>query len=141
MNMMKYRGPKDQHTFIERKYMIRLLVGLAIVAAGAIATLLGVALSQTTISAPNPVDPGAGPMEVKSPVRPNPAIGTIALIVGTLVDLYAISKYRSEYAEIREKEPRPERVFVGIGLLIILLAIAVGGYTIFVIGPLFVASG
>lgn len=65
--MMKYRGPRDQHTIIERKYIIRLVVGLAIIVAGVAITAYAATASQSTILAPNPDDPGAGMVEVNAP--------------------------------------------------------------------------
>lgn len=131
--MMKYRGPRDQHTIIERKYIIRLVVGLAIIVAGVAITAYVATASQSTILAPNPDDPGAGMVEVNAPVSRNPAVGIVLLLVGVIVNFYAVSQYRSEYSEIREKEPRPEGTFLGFGVLVTLLALALGVYTIFVL--------
>ena len=131
--MMKYRGPKDQHTIIERKYIFRLVVGLAIIVAGVSITAYTAAASQATVLAPNPDDPGAGPIEVKAPVSRNPTIGIVILVVGTIANFYAISKYRSEYSEIRDKEPRPVGMFSGFGVLVTLIALALGVYAILVL--------
>ena len=131
--MMKYRGPKDQHTIIERKYIFRLVVGLAIIVAGVAITGYTAAASQATVSAPNPDDPGAGPIEVKAPVSRNPTIGIVILVVGAIANFYAISKYRSEYSEIRDKEPRPVGMFSGFGVLVTLIALALGVYAILVL--------
>lgn len=131
--MMKYRGPQDQHTIIERKYVIRLVAGLALIVAGVAITAYTAAASQSTVLAPNPDDPGVGLIEVKGPVSRNPTVGIVALLVGAVVNFFAISKYRTEYGEIREKEPRPEGMFFGLGTLVTLMALAVGGYAIFVL--------
>ena len=131
--MMKYRGPKDQHTIIERKYIIRIIVGLAIVAIGVGITAYTAAASTATVLAPNPDDPGAGMVEVKVPVTRNPALGIVIVLAGTIVNFYAISRYRSEYSEIREKEPRPEGRFSGLGVLAALMALALGVYAILVL--------
>lgn len=131
--MMKYRGPKDQHTIIERKYWVRLGVGVIIVFTGVLVTAYTSAASQTTVQAPNPADPGAGPIEVASPIGKTPVVGILGLIVGIVVNLWAISKYRNEYAEIKEKESRPEGMFIMIGLVVTLVVVAIGAYLIFYI--------
>ena len=98
--MMKYRGPKDQHTIVERKYWIRIAVGVVIIFVGVLTTHFTSAASQTTILVPNPADPGAGPVEAESPIGRTPVVGILALGVGLIVNLWGISKYKNEYAEI-----------------------------------------
>lgn len=132
--MMKYRGPTDQHKIVERRYLVRLVVGLTIMTIGVGATIFGAAASQATVLAPNPVDPGAGPVEVRAPGGVNTGLGLLAIIIGTIVNLFSIRKYKADYAEIKEKEPRPEGMFVLVGLLITLLFAAVGAYAIYSVG-------
>ena len=130
--MEKYRGPKDQYRRIERRYITGLLVGIVIIGVGVIANVFNVALSESTIQVPG-VDPGAGPDTIEAPFDANASVGIIALVVGGVINFYSINKYRGDYAEIADKEPRPAGMLVGIGLLITLLALGASGYFIFVL--------
>jgi len=130
--MEKYRGPKDQYRRIERRYITGLLVGIVIIGVGLIANVFNVALSESTIQVPG-IDPGAGPDTIEAPFDANASVGIIALVVGGVINFYSINKYRGDYAEIADKEPRPAGVLVGIGLLITLLALGASGYFIFVL--------
>lgn len=132
--MMKYRGPTDQHKIVERRYLFRLVVGLAIIAVGVGATMFGAAASQATVLVPDPGDPGAGPVAVQAPGGVNTGLGFLTIIVGSGVNLFSIRKYKADYAEIKEKELRPEGIFVLVGLLITLLAASAGAYIIYSIG-------
>ncbi|MEE8187396.1 MAG: hypothetical protein V3T99_07030 [Nitrososphaerales archaeon] len=130
--MEKYRGPKDQYRRIERRYITGLLVGIVIIGVGLIANVFNVALSESTIQVPG-IDPGAGPDTIEAPFDANASVGIIALVVGGVINFYSINKYRGDYAEIADKEPRPAGMLVGIGLLITLLALGASGYFIFVL--------
>ncbi len=130
--MEKYRGPKDQYRRIERRYITGLLVGIVIIGVGLIANVFNVALSESTIQVPG-IDPGAGPDTIEAPFDANASVGIIALVVGGVINFYSINKYRGDYTEIADKEPRPAGMLVGIGLLITLLALGVSGYFIFVL--------
>ncbi len=130
--MEKYRGPKDQYRRIERRYITGLIVGIVIISMGIIANVFNVALSESTIQVPG-IDPGAGPDTIQSPFDANASVGIIALVVGGVVNFYSINKYRGDYAEIAEKEPRPAGKLMGIGLVITLLALSGSGYFIFVL--------
>ncbi|MCZ6648800.1 MAG: hypothetical protein ACE1ZC_03535 [Nitrososphaerales archaeon] len=130
--MEKYRGPKDQYRRIERRYITGLLVGIVIIGVGVIANVFNVALSESTIQVPG-IDPGAGPDTIEAPFDANASVGIIALVVGGVINFYSINKYRGDYAEIADKEPRPAGMLVGIGLLITLLALGASGYFIFVL--------
>jgi hypothetical protein len=130
--MEKYRGPKDQYRRIERRYITGLLVGIVIIGVGVMANVFNVALSESTIQVPG-VDPGAGPDTIEAPFDANASVGIIALVVGGVINFYSINKYRGDYAEIADKEPRPAGMLVGIGLLITLLALGASGYFIFVL--------
>ena len=130
--MEKYRGPKDQYRRIERRYITGLIVGIVIISMGIIANVFNVALSESTIQVPG-IDTGAGPDTIQSPFDANASVGIIALVVGGVVNFYSINKYRGDYAEIADKEPRPAGKLVGIGLVITLLALSGSGYFIFVL--------
>lgn len=127
--MQKYSGPKDQHRVIERKYFLRIVVGLAIIKTGLAASIFGIALGQATILAP-PIGAGEEAVEVQSIGQPSPVFGIVFVVAGIAINLYAINKYRSEYEEIREKEPRPEGVLVAIGLISTLI---VAGFVAYII--------
>ncbi|MEE8239465.1 MAG: hypothetical protein V3R13_05205 [Nitrososphaerales archaeon] len=130
--MEKYRGPKDQYRRIERRYITGLLVGIVIIGVGVIANVFNVALSESTIQVPG-IDPGAGPDTIEAPFDANASVGIIALVVGGVINFYSINKYRGDYAEIADKEPRPAGMLVGIVLLITLIALGASGYFIFVL--------
>jgi len=131
--MEKYRGPKDQYRRIERRYITGLLVGIVIIGVGVMANVFNVALSESTVQVPNLADPGGVPDIIEAPFDAN--VGIIALVVGGVINFYSINKYRGDYAEIADKEPRPAGMLVGIGLLITLLALGASGYFIFVLAP------
>ena len=63
--MEKYRGPEKQYPKVERKYLVRLIIGLLIITAGVLSVNVNVALSRSTIMVPG-ADPGAGPEEIES---------------------------------------------------------------------------
>jgi len=133
--MMKYRGPADQYRVVERRYFLRIIVGLAIIAVGVVATTFSSAASQVQVFVPNVADPGAEAVAVQSPIKPNAGLGMVTVIVGSIVNLFSIKKYRSDYAEIKEKEPseraRPETMFVLVGLLLTLVVAGLGIYAIY----------
>ncbi|MBM3898010.1 MAG: hypothetical protein FJ358_05760 [Thaumarchaeota archaeon] len=128
--MMKYRGPTDQYRVVERRYILRLVVGLAIIAVGVVATIFSATASQVQVFIPNQADPGAEPVPVQAPVRANTGLGMVTVIVGSVVNLISIRKYRSDYAEIKEKEPRPAGKFALVGLLLTLVIAAASIYVI-----------
>ena len=132
--MMKYRGPTDQHRTVERRYFLRLIVGLAIISIGVLATIFSATASQVQVFIPNAGDPGAEPVAVQAPIRPNAALGAVTIIVGSMVNLISIRKYKSDYAEIKEKEQRPEKMLVLVGLVLTLAVAFVGIYVIYGIG-------
>ena len=129
--MMKYRGPTDQYRVVERRYLLRLIVGLAIIAVGVVATVFSAAASQVQVFIPNQADPGAEPVPVEAPVQANTGLGIVTVIIGSLVNLFSIKKYRSDYDEIKDKEPRPEGMLTLVGLLLTLVVAAVGIYAIY----------
>ena len=80
--MESYRGPKDQYTPIQRRYYIRLVVGVLIIMAGLFATDAGVTLSDSDI-----VVPGAeqGQVQIMSnPMESSATIGVFALILSLI---------------------------------------------------------
>ena len=124
--MEKYRGPSKQYPKVERKFFIRIAFGIVIIVLGIIGQQINVELSETTILVPGP-DPGAGPSEVSSGIDVTRTGGMLAMLVGTVVNLRAISTYRSEYGEIKETEERPETLFIIATLVLTLAALGLAG--------------
>ena len=120
--MMKYRGPADQHHWVERKYIVRLFAGLFVMSIGIVVSRLGFAVKGSDVQyIGRPEDGGSLDLTV----------AFIAMFAGLLLNLYGIYKYRSEYGEIREKEPRPEGLFISAGILITLAVLGAGLFMAF----------
>ena len=128
--MKEYRGPSKQYPSIERKYFIRIFAGLMIILLGVIGQQITIELSETTVLVQGP-DPGAGPSEVSSGIDVTRTGGMLAMLVGSVVNLRAITTYRDEYGEIKENEKRPEMLFILGGLLLTVVALGISGYFIF----------
>tara|TARA_B100000686_G_scaffold119789_1_gene126869 strand:+ start:7709 stop:8095 length:387 start_codon:yes stop_codon:yes gene_type:complete len=124
--MEEYRGPSRQYPKVERKFFIRIAVGIVIILLGIIGQQINVELSETTILVPGP-DPGAGPSEVSSGIDVTRTGGMLAMLVGAVVNLKAIMNYREEYGEIKDTEKRPETLFILITLGLTLGAIVLAG--------------
>ena|SRR3972149_3621194 len=120
--MMKYRGPTDQHRWVEKKYIVRLFAGLFVMSIGIVVSRLGFAVRGSDVQYIGiPEDGGSVDLTV----------ALMAMFAGLLLNLYGIYKYRSEYSEIREKEPRPEGLFIAAGLLITLAILGAGLFIAF----------
>ena len=124
--MEEYRGPSRQYPKVERKFFIRIAVGIVIILLGIIGQQINVELSETTILVPGP-DPGAGPSEVSSGIDVTRTGGMLAMLVGAVVNLKAIMNYREEYGEIKDTEKRPETLFILVTLGLTLGAIVLAG--------------
>ncbi|HIC84222.1 MAG TPA: hypothetical protein EYO93_02390 [Nitrososphaerales archaeon] len=124
--MKEYRGPSKQYPTIERKYFIRIFAGLMIILLGVIGQQITVELSNTTVMVQGP-DPGAGPSEISSGIDVTRTGGMLAMLVGSVFNLRAITKYREEYGEIKESEKRPEMLFILGGLILTIAAIGMAG--------------
>ena len=124
--MEEYRGPSRQYPTIERKYFIRLFAGLMIILLGVVGQQITVELSETTVLVQGP-DPGAGPSEVSSGIDVTRTGGMLAMLVGSVFNLRAITQYRDEYGEIKEIEKRPEMLFILGGLILTIAAIGIAG--------------
>ena len=124
--MEEYRGPSRQYPKVERKFFIRIAVGIVIILLGIIGQQINVELSETTILVPGP-DPGAGPSAVSSGIDVTRTGGMLAMLVGAVVNLKAIMNYREEYGEIKDTEKRPETLFILITLGLTLGAIVLAG--------------
>ena len=120
--MEEYRGPSRQYPKVERKFFIRIAVGILIILLGIIGQQINVELSETTVLVPGP-DPGAGPSEVSSGIDVTRTGGMLAMLVGAVVNLKAIMNYREEYGEIKDTEKRPETLFILVTLGLTLGAI------------------
>ena len=124
--MEEYRGPSRQYPKVERKFFIRIAVGIVIILLGIIGQQINVELSETTILVPGP-DPGAGPSEVSSGIDVTRTGGMLAMLVGAVVNLKAIMNYREEYGEIKDTEKRPETLFILVTLALTLGALGLAG--------------
>ena len=124
--MKEYRGPSRQYPTIERKYFIRIFAGLMIILLGVVGQQINVELSETTVLVAGP-DPGAGPSEVSSGIDVTRTGGMLAMLVGSVVNLRAITTYRDEYGEIKENEKRPEMLFILGALILTIAAIGIAG--------------
>ena len=63
--MEEYRGPSKQYPKVERKFFIRIVVGIVIILLGILGQQITIELSNTTVMVQGP-DPGAGPSEIES---------------------------------------------------------------------------
>ena len=124
--MEEYRGPSKQYPKVERKFFIRIAVGIVIILLGIIGQQINVELSETTVLVPGP-DPGAGPSEVSSGIDVTRTGGMLAMLVGAVVNLRAITNYREEYGEIKDTEQRPETLFILVTLALTLGALGLAG--------------
>ena len=122
--MMKYRGPADQHRWVERKYIVRLFAGLFVMSIGIVVSRLGLAVKGSDVQYIGRPEDG-GSLDLTAAL--------IAMLGGFLLNIYGIYKYRSEYSEIREKEPRPAGLFITAGLLITLSVLGAGLFMAFTI--------
>jgi len=124
--MEEYRGPSKQYPKVERKFFIRIAVGIIVILLGIIGQQITVELSETTVLVPGP-DPGAGPSEVSSGIDVTRTGGMLAMLVGAVVNLRAITNYREEYGEIKDTEKRPETLFILVTLALTLGALGLAG--------------
>ena len=124
--MEEYRGPSKQYPKVERKFFIRIAIGIVVILLGIIGQQITVELSETTVLVPGP-DPGAGPSEVSSGIDVTRTGGMLAMLVGAVVNLRAITNYREEYGEIKDTEKRPETLFILFTLALTLGALGLAG--------------
>ena len=124
--MEEYRGPSKQYPKVERKFFIRIAIGIVVILLGIIGQQITVELSETTVLVPGP-DPGAGPSEVSSGINVTRTGGMLAMLVGAVVNLRAITNYREEYGEIKDTEKRPETLFILVTLALTLGALGLAG--------------
>lgn len=124
--MEEYRGPSKQYPKVERKFFIRIAIGIVVILLGIIGQQITVELSETTVLVPGP-DPGAGPSEVSSGIDVTRTGGMLAMLVGAVVNLRAITNYREEYGEIKDTEKRPETLFILVTLALTLGALGLAG--------------
>lgn len=128
--MEKYHGPSKQYPKVERKFFIRIIVGLLILVIGVGAQNINYVLSETTVLVPG-ADPGLPAEEISSNIEVTRTVGVISLLAAGVVNLRAIMNYRDEYGEIKEIEPRPEMLIVGVALIITIIAIVIAASFIF----------
>jgi len=127
--MMKYRGPKEQHARMERKYFIKLIFGLILISMAM--PLESYRLSLDDVEVEQPLAPGGEILEpLTIETNTSAALSYLVILGGTIINIYSIRTYNSEYTEIKEKEERPASIFIGLGVLLTVIAI---GYCIMVI--------
>ena len=124
--MEEYRGPSKQYPKVERKFFIRIAIGIVVILLGIIGQQITIELSNTTVMVQGP-DPGAGPSEIESGIDVTRTGGMLAMLVGAVVNLRAITNYREEYGEIKDTEQRPETLFILVTLGLTLGAIVLAG--------------
>ena len=124
--MEEYRGPSKQYPKVERKFFIRIVVGIVIILLGILGQQITIELSNTTVMVQGP-DPGAGPSEIESGIDVTRTGGMLAMLVGAVVNLRAITNYREEYGEIKDTEKRPETLFILVTLALTLGALGLAG--------------
>jgi hypothetical protein len=122
--MEKYRGPKEQHVRMERKYFIQLFIGLFLILAAMPLETIRNTMAETEIE--QPLGPG-GNVEPPERIRTNtsPILAYVVIVGGTIINIRGMKKYRSDYAEIKEQYQRPEMAFLLIGIIFTTLAILI----------------
>tara|TARA_B100001750_G_scaffold246518_1_gene269098 strand:- start:1536 stop:1922 length:387 start_codon:yes stop_codon:yes gene_type:complete len=122
--MEKYRGPKEQHVRMERKYFIQLFIGLFLILAAMPLETIRNTMAETEIE--QPLGPG-GNVEPPERIRTNtsPILAYVVIVGGTIINIRSMKKYRSDYAEIKEQYQRPEMAFLLIGIIFTTLAILI----------------
>lgn len=127
--MMRYRGPKEQHVKMERKYFIKLIFGLILISMSIPFESYRLGLDDVEIE--QPLLPDGGEQEPRRiETNTSSALSYLVIAGGTIVNIYSMKTYNSEYSEIKEKQKRPANTFIGLGVLLTIIAI---GYSIMVI--------
>ncbi len=116
------RGIEDERA-ITKQYGRRLLVGLVIITLGMLANYLSNILGKTSILAPNPA--GQRPILASPPGVANSLVGVATLVVGSVINVYAIYKY-SRHVSVTGRSSRVRAVFMLIGVLLSFAGIIAG---------------
>ena len=111
---MKYRGPKDEYRLVERSYFRKIAIGLAFIIIGMAIDRFAASLGTATVTT---VDvEGVENIMKLTPGNSNILVALAPIMVGVVLNLYAVKKYKTDCSELRENFQRPERKFVAIGL-------------------------
>ncbi len=122
--MMKYRGPKDEYRLVERSYFRKIAIGLVLIAIGIAIDRFAASLGTATVTT---VDvEGVENVMKLTPGNYNAVVSIVPILIGVVLNLYAIKKYKTDYGEMREKFQRPAGKIVAIGLGLTAIATVVG---------------
>ena len=122
--MMKYRGPKDEYRLVERSYFRKIAIGLVLIAIGIAIDRFAASLGTATVTT---VDvEGVENVMKLTPGNYNAVVSIVPVLIGVVLNLYAIKKYKTDYGEIREKFQRPVGKIVAMGLGLTAIATVVG---------------
>ena len=112
--MMKYRGPKDEYRLVERSYFRKIAIGLALIIIGMAIDRFAASLGTATVTT---VDvEGVENIMKLTPGNSNILVALAPIMVGVVLNLYAVKKYKTDCSELRKNFQRPEGKFVVIGL-------------------------
>ena len=112
--MMKYRGPKDEYRLVERSYFRKIAIGLALIITGMAIDRFAASLGTATVTT---VDvEGVENIMKLTPGNSNILVALAPIMVGVVLNLYAVKKYKTDCSELRKNFQRPEGKFVVIGL-------------------------
>ena len=128
--MMSYRGPKEQHSRMERKYFMQIILGIFLILLAIPLETYRTGLDDVEIRQPLPPGGEDRPEPVRIQTNTSSALSYLVIIGGSMVNLHAMKKYHSAYSEIKEKEERPANIFIGLGILCTAIAI---GYCLMII--------
>ena len=128
--MMKYRGPKDEYKIIERAYIRKLIAGFIISLIGLAANRLAFAFQGVSVVFED--EQGRATSRNLSNDAPTLLVALGPLTIGIVISLVAISRYRSDFGEIKDKVSRPEKNFVAMGFGLMALELVIGVLGIFV---------
>jgi uncharacterized membrane protein YidH (DUF202 family) len=122
--MMKYRGPKDEYRLVERSYFRKIAIGLVLIVIGIVIDVFAASLGTATVTT---VDvEGVENVMKLTPGNSNVLVSIAPILIGVVLNVYAVKKYRTDYSEMKEKFQRPEGKFVGIGLGLTAIVTVVG---------------
>ncbi len=122
--MMKYRGPKDEYRLVERSYFRKIAIGLVLIVIGIAIDRFAASLGTATVTT---VDvEGVENVMKLTPGNYNAVVAIVPILIGVVLNLYSVKKYKVDYSEMKEKFQRPEGKFVGMGLGLTAIATVVG---------------
>jgi len=109
--------------------MTNISVGFVIMVIAIVGNIgVNLGLTSTTVEVQRGV--GEEPEEVLISFDRNNSIAIVGIAAGSIMNFYSINKYRRDYSEIKEKEPRPLGLFVGVGLVLTFGALGLGWFAL-----------